>query len=94
MRGHAKPAHVSLDDIDGRVVDRIADTIELPSTRKPKVFVDAASSASELMSIQCQAQLDVLRRLLLRLLERLQLFRIIVMYIVVHGGRTDNTKGY
>ena len=72
-----------LDDVDARVVDQFKDTVELPRTRTPRVFVDEVSSASELMSIQCHAKLDVLRRLLLGLLERLQPFRIVAMYIFI-----------
>ena len=84
MRSHAKPAHVRLDNVDARIVNQFADTVELPRPRTPRVFVDGVSSASELMSVQCHAKLDELRRLLLRLFERLQPFRIVAMYIFMN----------
>ena len=88
------------DNIDACVVDRVEDTIELPRTRTPRVFVYKVSSNPELMPIQCHAILHVLRRLLLGFLERLQPFRIIAMYVLVkflqiteqcaRGGTYDN----
>ena len=83
LRAHAEPAHVRLDNVDARVVDRFADTVELRRTCTPRVFVDEVSSASDLMSIQCHAKLDSLRRLMLSLLESLQPFRIVAMYISI-----------
>ena len=55
------------------------------------------------MPIQCHATLNELRRLLLSLLERLQPFRIVAMYILIKflqvtkqcaRGETYDNKGY
>ena len=71
------------DDVDARVVNQFEDTVELSRTHTPRTFVDKVPSDSKLMPIQCHATLNVLRRLLLGLLERLQPFRIVAMYIFI-----------
>ena len=91
------------DNIDARVVDQIEDTIELPRTRTPRVFMDKVSSKCELMPVQRHTKLNVLRRLLLSLLKRLQPCRIVAVYMFIEflqikkqstWGRTYDNKGY
>ena len=91
------------DNIGARVVDQIEDTIELPRTRTPRVFMDKVSSNPELMSVQCHATFNVLRRLLLSLLKRLQPFLIVAMHIFIKflqiaksstRGGTNDYKGH
>ena len=91
------------DDVDARVVDQFKHTIELPRTRTPRVFMDKVVSNPELMPVQRHAKLNVLRRLLLSLLKRLQPSRIVAMYMFIEflqfiksstrRGPYDN-KGY
>ena len=72
-----------LDDVDARVVDQFEDTVELPRTRTPRVFVDEVQSVSELMPLQRKAELNMLRGLLLLLVERSEPLGIVSMYILI-----------
>jgi hypothetical protein len=74
---------VSLNQADVAVRQQSLHTFELPGTRTPGVFVDEVQSISELMPIQCNAELNMLRGLLLLLVERSEPLGIVSMYVLI-----------
>ena len=84
-----------LDDIDARLVDQIEDTIKLPRPHTIRVFMDKMPSNRKLMPVYNHAKCNVLRRLLLGHLKRLQPFRIVAVYMFIEILQINNqsTRG-
>ena len=74
---------MSFDNIDARVVGQVEDAIEFPGTRTPRVLVDEVPPIPELVAVQRHAELDVLRRLSLSVVELPQPSWIFSMYVLV-----------
>jgi hypothetical protein len=81
MRTHAEPAHVSLNQADVAIGQQSLHTFEFPRTCTPRVFVDEVQSVSELMPVQRNAALNMLRGLPFLLVERSKPLRIISMCV-------------